>query len=78
MVIILPYVNEELSVLEGRLSRSGRLASFDLGKIQWTEPQTSEIFIPKFVLLEFSSLAALPKVFDIIASDVWALLRGTA
>ena len=77
MVIILPYEIEELSVLEGRL-RSGRLASFDLGKIQWTEPQTSEIFIPKFVILEFSSLAAVPKVFDIIASDVWALLRGTA
>ncbi len=77
MVIILPYENEELSVLEGRL-RSGRLASFDLGKIEWTEPQTSEIFIPKFVILEFSLLAALPKVFDIIASDVWALLRGTA
>jgi hypothetical protein len=77
MVIILPYEIEELSVLEGRL-RSGRLASFDLGKIQWTEAQTSEIFIPKFVILEFSSLAALLKVFDIIASDVWALLRGTA
>jgi hypothetical protein len=59
MVIILPYEIEELSVLEGRLRR------FDLGKIQWTEAQTSEIFIPKFVLLEFSSLAAFPKVFYI-------------